>query len=975
MSICKRVSLAAAVGAVLLAMSVPTAVPVVRAQEAVATTTDAPKVDDSKPPEESPLPKEPTSPQELFEAAVLMVDLQRPNLARYYLRKLMDPPPEPATLVSLRDRNGVSGFLQLWEQKVLRPWSVDLLDQMNAAMANRFRDPQFLEQIVAKLSAGTAQRIVATEELRSFGPAAVGPLAAMWLKATEPAPRAAARDALRNLGQPALPALTAALDIPDPAWRVILLGILSDIGSRDALPYVWFFAADSNSPAEVREAASQAVAALANSSTGAKPLSVESVSRELREQAERHFRGGIPWDPDLFSGQIVLWHWDAENESLVSREVAPREASRQTALRFALQAITLSPDDRDSQRLYLTLVLSGEDRTKDAEVAGDLALPGGAKSLRGYVEEVGVPVLQDVLRQTLKHRRTTIAVRALRLLGDVATWDEIRPRGEAGSPLSDALADRDPRVQFEAADAILRLKPPAASSFPGSSRIVEILTRALSTDGTHRVIVADSSMTHAGFVGGLFAELGYEPVLTNFGRDVFRIASERGDIDLIVLHPNLTRWTLSDTVANLRADARTAGVPIVIPVSQLASAELDVAKQRLLLKARIEPLLKQDRYRSVAFLAESKTSTVLERVLTDFLALLPTKTLTPRERQARVVVGDPSSEHGAFVGRMFGSLGYEPLVSTTGADARLASDQPRVEIVVLNSAITDGTAAQTLARMRAEGQAAALPLIVLFQDVVSGDPYVLQQRLAELVLREGESTLLGEHAVVKLALSIRRIGVALTPNQISRLRDLARSPNDSDFHVGLLAVFESFDHVTTRVEELTPKFDSPAQKAAMPKNMGRWLGDPSAGVTLIAESQTASDVDRQVRSFVDRLLVRPLTPAERADHAQRAVKWLAHLATQPNARAFDIAPAEVALGRTLDGDSEQTRLGLDALADIGTSSSQQRIATLVLDARRPIDLRRQAASFLDRHVNRHGNLLSRSTIDALRLVWDEVGPE
>jgi hypothetical protein len=35
-------------------------------------------------------------------------------------------------------------------------------------------------------------------------------------------------------------------------------------------------------------------------------------------------------------------------------------------------------------------------------------------------------------------------------------------------------------------------------------------------------------------------------------------------VELIVLHPNIIRWALSETLANLRADSRTAGIPIVI---------------------------------------------------------------------------------------------------------------------------------------------------------------------------------------------------------------------------------------------------------------------------------------------------------------------------------------------------------------------------------------------------------------------------
>jgi hypothetical protein len=65
-------------------------------------------------------------------------------------------------------------------------------------------------------------------------------------------------------------------------------------------------------------------------------------------------------------------------------------------------------------------------------------------------------------------------------------------------------------------------------------------------------------------IGGFLRDLGYEPIVTLSGREAFRAAAERGDVELVVLHPNVIRWALSETLANLRADSRTAGMPVVI---------------------------------------------------------------------------------------------------------------------------------------------------------------------------------------------------------------------------------------------------------------------------------------------------------------------------------------------------------------------------------------------------------------------------
>ena len=44
----------------------------------------------------------------------------------------------------------------------------------------------------------------------------------------------------------------------------------------------------------------------------------------------------------------------------------------------------------------------------------------------------------------------------------------------------------------------------------------------------------------------------------------FQRVAANGDVAVAVIHLNAIRWELSQTVANLRADSRTASVPIAI---------------------------------------------------------------------------------------------------------------------------------------------------------------------------------------------------------------------------------------------------------------------------------------------------------------------------------------------------------------------------------------------------------------------------
>lgn len=149
------------------------------------------------------------------------------------------------------------------------------------------------------------------------------------------------------------------------------------------------------------------------------------------------------------------------------------------------------------------------------------------------------------------------------MLGDLQAAVALVPFGDRPSPLLAALNDPDIRVQFAAAHAILKIGP--KGPYRGARRVVEILKQATaSNSGQRHAIVGEVSTDRAAELSGLLKELGFETLVAMSGREAFRAAAERTDVELIVLHPNLIRWPLSETLANLRSDSRTARIPVVV---------------------------------------------------------------------------------------------------------------------------------------------------------------------------------------------------------------------------------------------------------------------------------------------------------------------------------------------------------------------------------------------------------------------------
>lgn len=99
-------------------------------------TEEAPTAGDLEELRITPHPLEQTkTPAALFDAIVLMVELDRPGLARTYLEELLTAEPDEPDLLSMRGKHGPKAFRQLVDIPSLAPESVVLLEMANAAFA------------------------------------------------------------------------------------------------------------------------------------------------------------------------------------------------------------------------------------------------------------------------------------------------------------------------------------------------------------------------------------------------------------------------------------------------------------------------------------------------------------------------------------------------------------------------------------------------------------------------------------------------------------------------------------------------------------------------------------------------------------------------------------------------------------------------------------------------------------------------
>jgi CheY-like chemotaxis protein len=286
------------------------------------------------------------------------------------------------------------------------------------------------------------------------------------------------------------------------------------------------------------------------------------------------------------------------------------------------------------------------------------------------------------------------------------------------NPLVLALNHDDRRVQLAAAAALVGMNP--FQKFPGSSQVVPTLARFV-TLRTPRALVIDGNPLRANSVGSILQKIGYDPTVVPSGVEGFGEAASSADFEIILLDPTQLQgaYNATDTLVNLRADSRTAGIPVFV-YGPLANRE------------RLGTLLHD--YKRVGFLVTPTDPALTKRQIDKSLSQLGVKSLTTAERSAFAQQAAAS----------LASIGTQP-------NSPFAPDLARIQ-PSLSQAIS-GTAATP-------GASAALG------DIPGVDA---QRSLAEAFLDPSRSPTLRYEAGTALTRSIQKFGPLLTSEEEAKL--------------------------------------------------------------------------------------------------------------------------------------------------------------------------------------------------------------
>lgn len=708
--------------------------------------------------------RKPETPAEFWTAIKFEVELGKFDLAAEFLKGFLEATKDKGQeLLVLVEAEGFSSFLKLrnvanWAgdpnvdkklqaqiNKEARANVEELINRVAKALKDHLQDKTRITKYVTNLSATPEERAYALVQLRRSGPIAVPYFVAALRTAEDAEEREAIRSAIGQFTPEMLPPLLAAIDIDDKNLRLDVIDAFRKRADSSIVPYLWFLSASPKESQEVREKAIQALVYF----QGVSPDKLPPAAVALTHEADRYYRHQVKFpDPQA----VTVWQVEGKEVKLPAAVMPATQAEEYYGLKFARQALELDPSYVPAQRLFLSLAME-----KAYERTGlDKPLE---KGLKDVLKTINPELVMDVMDRALAEHRLGVILGAIETLGDLVEVRAARPTTRGDPVLVKALNYPDRRVQFAAADALLRI--------PGSKptgRIVEVLRRAANADGVTRVLVADANTPRTEQTVRNLRQAGFDAVVVGTGREALRRLAEAADIDLAIVDHALPDPGLAYFLAQLRSDVHVGLLPVLV----VAAPEREKSLSAL-----------AGRYRNIWVTPPLTKPDVLKQTVLARIADASGQLVTAEERKAHAVQ--------AMIWLKKMALGEVPGYEFQAAEGAILSALRNDELAL--------TAIQTAGRL--PGRDA-------------------QRELATVVLDRGRKPELRAAAAAELVHHIQKNGLVLNKDKVKGIEELYARGDDAKLRPALGLVIGSLRPNPGQTGSRLKNFAPPRPAAAEP---------------------------------------------------------------------------------------------------------------------------------------------------------------
>lgn len=895
--------------------------------------------------EESEFYAQPKTVPEFWRAARFEIRTGNFERAADRIKSILDANPDEKTLFDLVDKplpggeQGIGQFLRLrniprWyasaaKDKEAKARVEELITKINTAVEKVLSNPERIHRYATQLAGPPEESAWALKELRRSGKAVPAVLASMVAEDLSEEVRSAILAAIPQLSLDTVPGFVAYLPHAKPTVQAHLIDSLrarEDFRSlnvsadTDPIPTFWYIWGNPASTDSVKKKARDAIVAatLKDPSTERDP-ELRTAQGQLTAYA-RSFYMGTDNLPKLVGGLVYnVWVWDGKTIKEVPMSKA--QASEHYGLKYARWALDLKPDYEPAQKVFFGIAIEHQ----TARVGGNLTLAKAAPELSAALATAPYPLLAEMLEESIRDKKTAVVLAVVRVLGQ---RDEIRASYSAGkasekdrearpSLLVRALEYPDPRVQFVAAEALLRLPGPPRHN--RNAEIVKILAATLAADpaadAKPKALLGDPDAIRADGLASVLQRIGYDVEVSRTGRQLMKRLQDRADADLIIVDRHLPDPMLVDLLPQLRADRRARTLPLILVASPegVTPVNLFTALARLAAVVAFEDLPGNPVMKFPPM--EGKQRELIEQAELSFTEM----------RKAIL------ARHAAQVQRM------QQIAEKAGF---ALSDQIKARIEYLSI--------QTFPEAY---------LTTFASPLLDQERILVRQLLPELIRDE-----LADNPVAPFKGRLRGDEMP-SREQVARIVKLMNltAEDEPTIPTDRLPAFRKlwdafWDPASPRIPP-SPPVRNPEIEVKLAR-----MAAPYRNVHIIPAVLSEAGMREQLTQASD-AKAPPITPAEKKENAKSAMVWLRKMAVGELA-GYKVADAEQAIRGALKSD-DLAPLAIDALTHISSKEVQLDLANLAVAPERPIPIRTQAAKALVEHIQQFGRFVTDPQIDAI----------
>jgi CheY-like chemotaxis protein len=897
---------------------------------------------------ESEFYAQPRTAPEFWRAARFEIRTGNYERAAERIKGLLDLNPDDKTLFDLVDKpmpgaeSGMGQFLRLrnvprWNNrealdKEAKQRVEELINRISKAVQAELSNPDRIRRYANALAASPEEAAFALNELRRSGKAVPPVLAAILGEGPPVEVRSAILRTIPLLGVDTVPGFVAYLPHADANTQADLIDSLrrrtdyrqlTITADSDPVPTLWYLSGKADSPESVKVRAREGIAAaIVRDPAAERDPELRTPHGQLTDFARKFLEGTsnlqrLAGDTRGESAHNV-WVWDGKGVKEVAMTRA--EATEHYGLKYARWALNLQPDHARAQQVFLALAIEYH----AIRAGGGRHLSRTNPELHAALATAPFELLADLLEEAMRTKKTAVVLAAVRVLGERTEPRASRPpgKGERVPPGRDrpallvkALDYPDPRVQFTAADALLRV--PGPPTHGRNAQIVRILAAAVAGDppaegAKQKVLLADPDPVRADAVSDIIQRAGFDAEVVRTGRQLIRRLQEKGDIDLVIVDRHITEPMLPDLIPQIRADYRARNRPLMVVASPdgVAPVNLITALARLAVVVAFEDL-RDNPFQDF----RANQADEVDRVQH-----------SPEDIR-RLVLG----RHAAQVYRMRQAVERAGFTMTE----EMANRIEYFSIQTFSSEILNAFVKQLQDHERILLRRLVPPLVL--SDAPDAAATVLRSRIRTDELPSRDEAV----RIVKLMRITGDYEAELPAERraaFTKLWDTFWNPEDP------------------RVPQMTPVRDPDVEV-----RVNRIVA-PYRGVNVIPAIFTEGGFRDAVTQAVDPAA--PLTsPDERRANAKLAMTWLRKMAVG-EVPGYKVADAEPAIRSALRSD-ELAPLAIDALVRLSSKEAQLDLANLAVAPERPVEIRTKAASGLVEHIQSFGRFITGPQADAI----------